>query len=241
MPTALEISKACQSGLFVFYGNRIHVTDAQVLYSGVAPLSGCVWVFIKRTGIWEEIPASRVIITTEKAKGAIEMGEKGLASIGDITNYKRSGKRHGEGTTSSPSESQARADAAKKEPRAPKEPKKEAAPKATKEAAKKGGISKKPRGPKAVVSRTLAKQGELPGLKMGTRKIAEIEDLAEKWEDAKLAKKASDEAFQDADDLLVASMRRHERSSYSRTTWGSVSIADPKIHARFKREKGKKE
>lgn len=77
---------------------------------------------------------------------------------------KKSGKRSGGGHTGLPSDSARRAAGNSKADSEPAEtPKKK----------------RKSEG-KAVVSRLVAKQGELPGVSTGNRKIVEIEDLADK-------------------------------------------------------------
>lgn len=105
---------------------------------------------------------------------------------------------------------------------------------------KKTGEPDEKRKAQAVVSRSgPAKQGDLPGVEVSKRKIQEIEDLAEIWEVKKKEKEDAHAAFLDADENLVVSMRKHNRTSYSRQTFGKVTVPDPKIHAKFKREKTK--
>lgn len=153
-----------------------------------------------------------------------------MGTVSEIAG-KRSGKRHGAGHTGPPSESAARAAAAKDK----KTVKGNGADKS--EASKEPQEKKRKWKPKSTVS--LAKQGELPGIKTGERKIQEIETLAEKFEETKLAKAAADKDHKESDELLVAAMRRKKRVFYSRSTWGAVSVPDPIVHARFKREKKK--
>lgn len=240
MPTAAQIDRACREGYLCYTGNRQKIAGAQTHYATVAAKPGTVWCHMWRTGLWEEVEQSKVVITNELIeKETIMPALEIVPSTG-----KKSGKRGGAGHTSLPSESAARAarkgDATSSlkdlgEIVAGKKSSKGAAEKKSKDVE----AAPKERKPRAVVTRTIAKQGELPGVQTSSRKIVEIEDLADKWEDAKIALKDAREAFQDADDNLVASMRRHGKSVYSRATYGKVEVPDPKIHAKFKREKTK--
>ena len=81
------------------------------------------------------------------------------------------------------------------------------------------------------------KQDELPGVTTGERRSPEIEEAAEHWEDTKLAKAKATKEHQEADDALVAVMRKKNRILYSRSTFGTVKIPETKIHAQFTREK----
>lgn len=78
---------------------------------------------------------------------------------------------------------------------------------------------------------------QLPGVTTGERRSPEIEEAAERWEDTKLAKAKAVKAHQDADDILVTVMRKKKRTHYSRSTFGVVSVPEPKIRAKFAREK----
>lgn len=258
MNSLSAIEKACREGVFTYIGNRQRIAGATASYHGAVAASGHVWVHIWKTGIWDQVPLSAITITTE----LVQSKEDSMATkVTDISG-KRSGKRGGGGHTSLPSESAARAAGngrAKKgdatsslkdlgeivgvesSTEAPTPPAEAAAKKGDgggKKSAKPTSTTKE-RKPRSVVTRTSAKQGELPGVQTSSRKVAEIEDLADKWDDAKATLKDAREAFQDADDNLVASMRRHGKSVYSRQTWGKVEVPDPKIHAKFKREKSK--
>lgn len=93
------------------------------------------------------------------------------------------------------------------------------------------------RGPRPDVVTRKAKQGDLPGVSVGARKIAEIEDLAEKLEDAAATLNRAKEAKEDAELNLIASMKRHNKSFYQRSTWGKVTVKDGKTKASFKPEK----
>lgn len=93
------------------------------------------------------------------------------------------------------------------------------------------------RGPRPDVVTRKAKQDELPGVSVGSRKIAEIEDLAEKLEEAQSSFNRAKEAKEDAELNLVASMKRHKKNFYSRSTWGKVTVKDGKTKASFKPEK----
>ena len=93
------------------------------------------------------------------------------------------------------------------------------------------------RGPIPDVVTRKNKQADLPGVQVSARKIREIEDLAEKVEDAKDAAELAKEKLGDAEENLVASMKRHKKSFYSRQTWGKVVLKEGKTKAAFKRDK----
>lgn len=81
------------------------------------------------------------------------------------------------------------------------------------------------------------KQDELPTMSTSERRSPEIEEAAERWEETKLAKAKAVKAHQEADDILVTVMRKKKRTHYSRSTFGAVTVPEPKIHAKFAREK----
>jgi hypothetical protein len=84
----------------------------------------------------------------------------------------------------------------------------------------------------AKVSKSKAKQDDLPTMQDHQRRIAEIEDAGDKQLDLEDQVKALKEKLKDADDELVASMKRHDRTFYHRQTWGKVILKESKTHAR---------
>ena len=64
------------------------------------------------------------------------------------------------------------------------------------------------------------------------RRIAEIEELGDRQIDLEDQVKALKEKLKDADDELVASMKRHDRTFYQRQTWGTVVLKESKTKAR---------
>lgn len=237
MNSLSAIEKACREGYFVYRGNRQRIMGATASFHGVDAAKGNVWIHMWRTGLWDEVPLSAITVTNELIVTNEEENEMPKEEIGS---GKKSGKRGGAGHTSSPSESAARAAQNRK--------KKGDATSSLKDLGeivgkgkdvaheeKKAGKGK--RQATVTVTRSTAKQGELPGVQVNKRKIVEIESLADLLEDKKADKKRADEAFQDATDNLIASMRRHDRTSYSRSTWGSVKLKEGKDRITFKREK----
>lgn len=259
MPTAAQIDKACKDGFFVFIGSRSkpqQVSGATTNFHGDEALPGNVHVYITRTGLWEEVGQSSVTITDEPfSKKETQMSS--TLKIVDATRSekpaKRNGKRAADGHTGLPSDSQKRAAAAKSKKGDATTSLKDLKEIITKEllgntelttgsefAAPDKKSSKKKSGVTTVtVSRTSAKQGELPGVQTSKRKVVEIETLAEELETRKDEKKAADDRFKDAEENLIVSMKKHDRVHYSRSTWGSVSISERKESAKFKREKSK--
>ena len=63
----------------------------------------------------------------------------------------------------------------------------------------------------AAVKRSRAKQDDLPGVQVSSRKIAEIEDLADEVVAREDAHKSAKHQLDDAMENLVASMRRHKK------------------------------
>lgn len=79
---------------------------------------------------------------------------------------------------------------------------------------------------KATVTKTKAKQDELPGVTVSDRKIQELEDLGDALVDAQDEATAAREKVKDCDENLTAAMKRRERTYYSRTTWGSITLKE---------------
>ena len=69
---------------------------------------------------------------------------------------------------------------------------------------------------------------------MSTNKVAEIEDLADELERVTLEAKTWTEKKKEVTENLVASMRRHDVTSYSRSTWGLVTVEDGKPKVKVK-------
>lgn len=153
MPTATQIDLACREGYFVYVGNRQQVSGAQSALHGVPAKPGEVWVYVQRTGLWEEIAQTKVTITKEP------FNKKGAPMATQVTDIrsKKSGKRSGGGHTGLPSDSARRA-----------------AGNGKAEDPVKDVPEKKKRATTVTVSRTTAKQGELPGVQTSRRKIQEI-------------------------------------------------------------------
>lgn len=202
-----SIEEAISRGLFVFYSNRQGILAAVYRRPNDVPAKGFIWVQRESDRAWEYIEASSVTITTEQRKKDRSMPE---------------GKRHGGRTP--------HLRAVKKQQGAAQQPKSEG------DAAEAAPATPKAGAPQASFKRA-GKQGELPGVTTGERRSPEIEEAAERWEDTKLAKAKATKAHQEADDILVTVMRKKKRTRYSRTTFGVVEVPDPKIHARFSREK----
>lgn len=77
-----------------------------------------------------------------------------------------------------------------------------------------------------------AKQDDLPTMEEHQKKIAEIEDLADIQLDLMDQMSALKEKVKEADENLVASMKRHDRTYYSRQTWGTVVLKESKTKAK---------
>ncbi len=82
------------------------------------------------------------------------------------------------------------------------------------------------------IKRSRAKQEDLPGVEVSSRKIQEIEDLADEVVECEDRHKATKHALDDAMENLVASMRRHNKLFYNRPTWGSVTLKEAKVRAK---------
>lgn len=76
------------------------------------------------------------------------------------------------------------------------------------------------------------KQDDLPTMEDHQRRIAEIEDLADIQIDLQDQLSALKEKVKDADENLVASMKRHDRTFYERQTWGKVVLKESKTKAK---------
>lgn len=76
------------------------------------------------------------------------------------------------------------------------------------------------------------KQEDLPTMEDHQRRIAEIEELADTQIDLQDQLSALKEKVKDADENLVASMKRHDRTFYERQTWGKVILKESKTKAR---------
>lgn len=88
---------------------------------------------------------------------------------------------------------------------------------------------------KATVTKTKAKQGELDGITISDRKIAELEDLGDTLADLEDAAAAAKEKVKEANENLVAAMKRRERTYYSRATWGSITLKETNTSAKVKK------
>lgn len=80
-----------------------------------------------------------------------------------------------------------------------------------------------------------AKQDDLPGVEASARRIAELEDLGDALIDAKDAADAAKERVKEADENLVAAMKRRQKTYYSRQTWGTITITEPTSKAKVKK------
>lgn len=170
-----------------------------------------MWINLEDDRTWHYVPAGEVFITDKVGRRRRKVMATGKRAPGSPSHIKA--KKGAKPATSTDGES------AKKDAEPPKK--------------KKSGTS-------VVVSRTGAKQGELPGVETSKRKIAEIEDLAEIYDDKKAAHKKSGEELKDAEENLAVSMKKHNRTSYSRTTWGRVKMKESKESISFKRDKQNK-
>lgn len=92
------------------------------------------------------------------------------------------------------------------------------------------------RGPRPEVSTKKGKQTDLPGVEPSARRIGEIEDLADEYEEVKSTRVSWSNKETEAMENLVASMKRHDRNFYSRTTWGKVVLKESKTKAKVEKE-----
>ena len=86
--------------------------------------------------------------------------------------------------------------------------------------------------PKATRKRGKAKQTDLPSMENHQRRIAEIEDLADVQMDLTDQMSSLKEKLKEADENLVASMKRHDKTFYQRQTWGKVILKESKTKAK---------
>lgn len=94
MNSLSAIEKACREGYFVYRGNRQRIMGATASFHGVDAAKGNVWIHMWRTGLWDEVPLSAITVTNELIKEENDMPQAEVVG-------KRSGKRHGAGSTSS--------------------------------------------------------------------------------------------------------------------------------------------
>ena len=87
----------------------------------------------------------------------------------------------------------------------------------------------------AKVTKAKAKQDDLPGVEPSSRRIAEIEDLGDALADLEDEKSAIGEKVKDANDNLVAAMKKRDKTYYSRQTWGSVVLSEGSVKAKVKK------
>lgn len=96
-------------------------------------------------------------------------------------------------------------------------------------------VKKKDSETKATVTKSpKAKQEELPTITVSDRRIAEIEELGDALIDAEDEASAARERVKEANENLVAAMKRRERTYYSRSTWGSVVLSESAVKAKAK-------
>lgn len=256
MPTPAQIDTACRT-LYVtalIDGKRRQIDGATANYHGDEAAPGNVHVHTRRTGYWEEVAITDVLITDQPfATKEKEMADPNTnLNIVDATAKKlgtgrKSGKRASDGLHAGPSTRKKGGDAAtslkdikkivggdeKKEATAPAETT------SKKKTSKKDSKPEKEKKPTVTVSRATPKQGELPTMNLGKRKIQEIEDLADVYEEKMLDLKRATDARDDAKENLIISLKKHKRQSYSRKTWASVEIVGSE-RIKFKRDKGSK-
>lgn len=100
----------------------------------------------------------------------------------------------------------------------------------------KKGVRKGRGGATATVTKAKAKQDDLPTMEDHQRRIPEIEDLGDAMKEIEDQLDALKSKYKDADDELVASMKRHERTFYHRQTWGKVVLSEPRTRAKVTKE-----
>jgi hypothetical protein len=86
--------------------------------------------------------------------------------------------------------------------------------------------------PKVSRRRGKAKQDDLPTMEEHQKKIAEIEDLADVQLDLMDQMSSLKEKVKEADENLVASMKKHDRTFYARQSWGKVILKESRTHAK---------
>ena len=79
----------------------------------------------------------------------------------------------------------------------------------------------------ATVTRSKAKQEDLPEIQPSDRKIAELENLGDELADCEDVLAQAKHRKDEANENLVVAMRRRERTFYSRQTWGSILLTEP--------------
>lgn len=79
------------------------------------------------------------------------------------------------------------------------------------------------------------KQGELDGITVSDRKIQELEDLGDALSDLEDEAAAAKERVKEANENLVAAMKKRERTFYSRKTWGSILLKETTTSAKVKK------
>lgn len=79
------------------------------------------------------------------------------------------------------------------------------------------------------------KQEDLPGVDQSDRKIQEIEDLGDALADLQDEMSTLKGKVKDADENLVAAMKRRERTYYNRPTWGSVTLKETTTSCKVKK------
>jgi hypothetical protein len=99
-------------------------------------------------------------------------------------------------------------------------------------------MAKDNEGSTAKVRRVKAKQEDLPEIKPSDRKIQEIEDLGDALADLEDEKSAITEKVKEANENLVAAMKRRDKTYYSRQTWGVVIISEAASKAKVKKSSG---
>jgi len=87
-----------------------------------------------------------------------------------------------------------------------------------------------------LVKKNKAKQDDLPGVEPSSRRIAELEDLGDEladWEDKMGEVK---HRRQEAEDNLIAAMKRRDKTYYNRQTWGSIVLKQASEKCKVKKE-----
>lgn len=79
------------------------------------------------------------------------------------------------------------------------------------------------------------KQDDLPGVTVSDRKIAELEDLGDALAELEDEAAAAKEKVKEANENLVAAMKKRERTYYSRATWGSITLKETNTSAKVKK------
>jgi len=72
-----------------------------------------------------------------------------------------------------------------------------------------------------------AKQDDLPTITPSDRKIQELEDLGDDLIALEDKMSVLKEKVKEANENLVAAMKRREKTYYNRQTWGSILITEP--------------